>query len=586
MSKIDRIKAFASRSELQLGMAAAARLARNKLDALELFRPTDYQEQVVLSDASEILVKGGTRSGKSVIVAAMVAAYLRNKPLTFSDGRRVNVREESWSSRPVTAWLVGLQLDHIGQTLHRLLCRAGAFDIVRDAETGLWRAWQPGFIPGDDKIPDKDRKPAPPMIPPSEIADTTWENKKEFKFTSLIMKNGSVAYGFASSGSVKRGDPVNIIWVDEEIQDSAHYPEWQSRISDRKGRIIWTSWPALKTPALLRMNRRAAEQREEVNRGDRKKADVVCFTFIGSKSPYIDDEEKRKRAEGWTEEERMARDFGEFATGSLVVYPEFDRRYHAVDYGHDSPLNDKVTETMRRLNWNVPADWCVDLILDPGTNRPALIWGAIPPREFWDNSEPYYIIYRELAVPRIDAFEIARRVKSADPGRRYARFIIDRKAGDQTPMGFAHRVSEQYSLGFRKESLRSQLTGDMFLPSDHVWISRSMKLRSWMRGREGCPRPQLRIVAHMCPTLIRQLEETLKDVAKEDVKDAIAPGQVHDVLDVAEYWAGSDPVFVSPPAGPATPYFIDRAAEDKQAFQQLTLGSRSDKTPDKIVLGL
>ena len=112
-----------------------------------------------------------------------------------------------------------------------------------------------------------------------------------------------------------------------------------------------------------------------------------------------------------------------------------------------------------------------------------------------------------------------------------------------------------------------------------------MKLRNWMRGREGSPRPQLRVVSHMCPTLIRQLEETLKDVSKDDVKDMLAPGQIHDVLDVAEYWAGSDPVFIAPPAGPATPDFVDRAAEDKQAFSRLTVGSRSDKTPDKILLG-
>lgn len=585
MDSAERIRKFAEGNQLATGIAAVARLARSRLDALELFRPTDYQEAVVLTDATEILIKGGTRSGKSVIVAAMVASYLRNKPITFADGRKIDVREPGWCDRPIVAWLVGLQLDHIGQTLYRLLCKPGAFDIVRDPVTGQWRAWQPGRIPGDDEIPMSDRKPAPPFIPASEIADTTWENKKEHKFTSLIMTNGSIAYGFASSGSVKRGDPVNLIWIDEEILDSAHYPEWQSRISDRKGRIFWTTWPTLETPALLRLNRRAMEQLEEVKRGDRVKPDVVCHTFIGSNNPCIDADEKRKRAEGWTEEERLARDFGEFPTESIVAYPEFDRHYHAVDYGHNSPLNDSVTEAMRKLNWNVPQDWCVDLVLDPGTNRPALLWCAIPPKEFWECNQPYFVIYRELAVPRIDAYEMARRVKAADPNRRYARFVIDRKAGDQTPMGFSHRVSEQYSQAFRSQGLKSQITGDFWLPSDHVWISRSMKLRALMRGREGSPRPQLRIVTHMCPTLVRQLEETLKDVSKDDVKDKLAPGQIHDVLDVAEYWAGSDPRYITPLVSSSSPDFVDLAASDRSTFSQLTVGQNHSTKRSVIVLG-
>jgi len=140
-SLIDRIKSSLSeRRDLQTGLAAAAKVAKAKLDALEIFRPTSYQEQVVLCDATEILVQGGTRSGKSTIVAAIIASYLRNKPIIFADGSKHDMREPGWVGRPTTVWLIGLQLNHVGQTLYRLLCKPGAFDMVRDKDTGMWRA--------------------------------------------------------------------------------------------------------------------------------------------------------------------------------------------------------------------------------------------------------------------------------------------------------------------------------------------------------------------------------------------------------------------------------------------------------------
>lgn len=586
-SLTDRIRnSLRDRQDLQTGVAAAAKLAKAKVDALEIFRPTEYQEKVVLCDASEILVQGAPRTGKSTVVAAMMASYLRNKPVIFADGSKHLIREPGWRDRPVNVWLIGLQLNHIGQTIYRLLCKPGAFDMVRDKVTGMWRAWQPGRIPGDDKIPVSERKPAPPFIPPSEIDREVWANKGAFQFESLIMKDGSTVYAFASSGAVKRGDPCNWIWIDEEIENSSHYAEWQSRISDRKGRITWTAWPDISTPALLRLYRRCVSQRDEVARGVRPKVDVTNFVFTAPNNPFVDEEEKRKRVEGWSEEEAIARNMGEFPTDNIRAYPEFNRNYHCVDYGAGSPLNDKVTEAMRALNWNVPHDWCVDLILDPGTSRPALLWVAIPPPQFWDDGEPYHIAYREMAVPRLDAAEMARRVVLADPGRRYSRFIGDRKAGDQTPMGFSWTVFEQYSREFRKAGLRCHVTGDMFLRSETVWITRSLKLRALLRSRP-CGRPRFRVVPHMCPVLCRQMEDVTKQINKDDVKDKLAEGQVHDVLDTAEYYAGFGPTFDPPPITMERPKDEGMLIfESDQKFLAGIFKQNKAKDDKRIVLGV
>jgi len=524
-------------------LKAAARLVRLNNDALELFRPTKYQEPVAMTKASECLVQGGTRSGKSTIVAAMVAAYARNKPIIFADGTKHDIREKAWASRSTTVWLIGLQLNHIGQTLYRLLRKPGAFDCVRDPLTGNLRAWQPGVVPGDDQIGPEGREPAPAFIPDEDVVQETWESKSEHKLTSMTLRNGTVIYAYASTAEVKRGDPVNLIWIDEEIRFSDHYAEWQSRLSDRKGRLFWTSWPDLQTEALLRLHDRANTQASEIARGKRKTADVARFVFVGSNSPFIDSEELRKRAEGWSEAERLARDFGEFPVGTILAYPEFSEERHVVDYGEGNPLNDRITAVMDELNGGVPDNWPVDLILDPGTTSPAVLWCAIPTPDYWDGGVPYYVVYREMNVARIDAQDMAVRIRAIEPDRTYSRFIIDKKAGAQTPMGFAWKVAEQYSQKFKAVGVRNLTTGFEFLPGEHVWAVRTLKLRAWMRGRQDCPRPQLRIYARNCPILIQQMKSVRKTIRRSEVQDKIADGQVHDVLDTLEYWAGSDPTF-------------------------------------------
>lgn len=48
----------------------------------------------------------------------------------------------------------------------------------------------------------------------------------------------------------------------------------------------------------------------------------------------------------------------------------------------------------------------------------------------------------------------------------------------------------------------------------------------------------------MCPELIRQLETNVRAVNKDDIQDKPAKGQKQDIMDAAEYWAGSKPHYV------------------------------------------
>lgn len=91
----------------------------------------------------------------------------------------------------------------------------------------------------------------------------------------------------------------------------------------------------------------------------------------------------------------------------------------------------------------------------------------------------------------------------------------------------------------------------------------------------------------MCPHLVQQLEETLRNVNKEDIQDKLAEGQVHDVLDCLEYWAGSDPIYVTPPiTGADSPGMRMFEAEQAQ-WASLTGNKKAQQqTKGSIILGI
>ncbi len=579
---------YQTRTVLQEGVKAASKVYERRMQALELFRPFTYQDQFLTCDATEVLVQGGTRSGKSTVIAACIAAYALDKSVYTSYGLPIPMRPVQF--RGVTTgeiWVIGKQSNH-ASTIYRLLFKPGLFTIIRDPVTRQWRALRPGVIPGDDQIPRSEWKPSPPLIYAGQC-EFDWESKKAEEFKKAILPNGWKICFYPSSGQPKRGDPVHRIWIDEEIEGEVnYYSELQSRLSDYQGRIWWSSWPDISCAPLMALRDRCDADQAKVVRGEKPKADFVRMRFRGSDNPMIDENQKRLRTEGWDDATRRARDEGEFVIDTIQTYPEFSAALHAVDYGLDNPLNDKITEILRMRNWVPPADWRVDLILDPGTQSPGILWGAIPPPGLWHRPDsPVYVIYREL-TGRYNAKQLALMVKTLEPGRQYCQFVIDGKAGDQTSMGAELSVMQLYSAAFREQGLRCQLTADMFMPGSPSWITRSMKLRSWMAtSAEG--RPQLRIVTHMCRELIRQLSNNVRKVSKEDIQDKPAPGQKQDLMVCLEYWASLDPSYVAPPAGGTileSPAYL-RAVGEADWFNSLTSRPQQQKGSNpKVICGI
>lgn len=538
---------------------ALRRVLREKMlrskEALRLYRPMPTQELVHRSAASERIVRGGNQSGKTSAVAAEVASAATGIPIIGGDGNPVPFRYPT--NRPLKIWIIGYDEKHIGQTLHRMLfTNDNGLQIIKDQKTGLYRSYCP-WDPAD-KAREHECEPMPPFIPQRFLKKDSfaWKDARANVFTCCTLKNGTEIYAYSSKADPKQGDQVDLIWIDEDIEWPKHVAEWQARLSKRRGRLIWSSFPRSSNDALFAMSERAKEQR------DRPDPDVFEIVLKFSDNPFMDDNEKRKRLESWSEAERIARDTGEFLTHTISMYPNFNRHVHCTP--HDR--KDKLDEFLEQNNWKIPDDWTHYLVLDPGHAKPAVLLAAVPPEELGD----FVVCYGEVFVPRTDAFQTARFTAEKIRGKYFHTFLIDSHAGRQTPGGFNKTIGQQYADAFRHEGLRSTESGSSFIPaSDNVEAGIGL-VREWLAIRKNGT-AKLKILTAFCPNLIRQLESYRKHVVQDEAKDKPAPNQKDDLCDCLRYLAAYEPRWVPPEQQ------IVAASPAYRGFQEWQAGNKKDE---------
>jgi len=519
--------------------------AKRRSMSLTVFRPQPHQDDFFRLYAKEFLVRGGNRSGKSTCASVLFAATATDTPITLSDGTIVESRQTWQKNRCLDMWVIGYDSKHIGQTIFRLLFKAGLFKTIRDKTTGRLRAYREWEE--EDRAREKEIKDSNPLIPKSFVdpASWDWENKKGKEFKSVTIWHPQTheplanIYAFSSKAEPKAGDPVDVIWVDEAIQDPAHYSEWFARLTDRRGRIFWSSWPKVDNDALSSLTARAEE--EKVNDSPAVR-EIVLKTSDNKAMP---EQNLQEFLRGMDETTRRARDAGEYITDLLRAYPLFDPKVHCVTIGNvdDIPKEDGVSRELSKTDGIPPREWTRDLILDPGTNHPAVLLCAVPPPNYGN----YLIAYQEIYPGRADADEIADIVakEARTRNERYYRFIIDDQAGRQQQMGYSATVADNYIRAFKRVRLSSTSLGYKFYPGCHDVGGRMGCLRELMHFQEGQNYPTLRVVAHRCPNLVKQLKNYKLAAVNNDVKeDRPAPGQRLDVAVALEYWAASKPRYV------------------------------------------
>ena len=166
-------------------------------NAIDMFRPTEYQEQFLRRFAEdgpvEFLVGGGNRSGKTTCVAVAVASMLLNHPMTMRDGTKLHMRPERWRNEPIKCWVVAFDWRHVGKTIWRVLFKPDLFRVIRDQKTGRWRAWDPSNE--QDKGLFKITRPSPPLIRMTNVIDgmtgISWMDKKERQISACTLTDGT-----------------------------------------------------------------------------------------------------------------------------------------------------------------------------------------------------------------------------------------------------------------------------------------------------------------------------------------------------------------------------------------------------------
>jgi hypothetical protein len=505
-------------------------LAERRLEALRLYVPMPRQDEIHKCIASERIVLGGNRAGKSLCVAVEAA-----RAATGQDPYGKYPKENG------NLVIVGRNWQHIGMVIHNILFKAGAFKIIRDEVTGTWRA----FRPGPDDARKAEAKPAPPLIPPRLIKDMSWVQKNAGYLNKAELNNGWTIYCFSSEGEPPQGFQADLVWLDEDLNNERWVGEMQARLADRKGRFVWSAMPHSRNDALLGLCERADKAEED----GIKDPIIKKFTLRFLDNAAIDPEEKLKNIERWAslgEDELRMRAEGEFTTQSTLMYPTFNASIHMMDR---SALPDG----------QIPPDWTRYVGIDPGHAVMATLFAAVPP------DEKFLLIYDELYIRNCNALIWGEQFAAKANEQWIYAAIMDMHGGALRDLGSGRLPHELYSEELKKRGIKFAISGHQFIPGSDDIPARTALVRQMFHVR-GDGTARLRILEGACPNLVRELKRYRKKTTTVNgtvyiTDEPQTRGEVH-AAQTLEYLCAYEPKYHTPPNRPGKePWWVKWRAE-------------------------
>ena len=502
-----------TRSQQQQLMELQAEISSRRIEAIKMYRPTPNQDEMHRCRASEVLVIGGNRSGKSLS--------------TFMEDARAVTGQDPYDKYPKEGGnlvIVGRDWKHVGMVCYPILFKSGAFKIIRDAETNEWRAYDP--------VGDQDRKdeakPAPPMIPPRFIKKTSWLLKSANYIQSCELHNGWTIYFFSSEGDPPQGFMADRVHLDEDVANEQWVPEMQARLADRKGVFAWSAMPHSKNDALLGLAERAEQAEKDEN------PNIKRFVLRFLDNPHIDPDEKAKMVERWAAQGQdvlRMRAEGEFTMDSVLCYPSFAMHVH----GYDRAALPKNV---------VPEDWCRYVAIDPGHAVTAALFAAVPP------SEDFLLIYDELYIRQCNAVRFGEEFERKCRNQYFHAFILDMHGGRIREIGSGRLPVEIYSEQLRDRNISSTISGHSFIAGSDDVQGRMSETQKYMHIR-GCGTPQLRVLRNAVPNLEREMKRYRKKTQSVAGQMIVTDqpntrGEVH-ACQCLEYLCAARPRYHTPP---------------------------------------
>jgi hypothetical protein len=461
-------------------------LASRQLESVRLYRPNANQKPFHDDMASERIVLGGNRSGKTTAAMLEFAwAVTGTHPV-----------EGKYPKENGTAVVVGADWRHIGMVCVRGLFKAGAFKIIQDAHTKEWRAYDPVA----DRARESEAKPSPPLIPPRMIKNISWVLKSAQYMQSCELTNGWQIYFFSSEGDPPQGYRAHLAWIDEDLSsESTWLAELQARLADYKGRLVWSATPHSKNDALFGLCERADKAAEEGHSNPKK----FVLRFLDNE--HISKEARALAVEQWAaqgEEVLRMRAEGEFTFDSVLMYGNFNMGIHGF--------------SRRELpEGQIPADWCRYAAIDPGHAICAVMFAAVPP------SGDFVLIYDELYIPNCSAVVFAEKFAAKLAGQpQFYAFIIDSHGARLTDIGGGKSPGQQYAEQLELLGVRSKGT------------------------------PYLRVLEGAMPNFIREIKRYKRQSTvvggHSIVLDKPHPRSVSHLMDCMRYIFAADPKYHKP----------------------------------------
>lgn len=491
---------FSSSRQADYVYRLIAEYASRQKEALNLYLPLPTAQKFHCSAAKRRICRGSNRAGKTLVGAVEIARIVTGKDpykkCPEKDGRLL---------------AVGYDGDHIGQVMWRKLAFPGAFWIVQDEITGAWRSVRPDHdnpqvLDPIDLTRKKDWKPAPPLIPPRLIKFIAWDQKKNNIPKRVVLHNGWELAFRTSKGAPEQGVDVNVVWFDEELEREDWYAESVRGLVDREGLFLWTATPQAATEQLLALH-------EECEKGT---PDFAEFHIKIDDNPYLTPEAKRQFYQDMLasgEDSLAVRYFGDYAAHGLRVYGEFNPAIHCCDV------------------FEIPEHWTRYMIIDPGFQSGATLFGAVP--DFGHQKH----VYDELMIKQCTAGRWADEVqKRIGDGPQFEAFILDKRMGRQSSVITGDTTYEHYWRALEERGIRARISG--FVAAHDDINARTEALKDWMRkGPDGlCT---LQIHESKCGNLIRQIKAQYFNKRLPDKRVM----RNNDLTDDLEYFAAFDPYY-------------------------------------------
>ena len=484
-------------------------ISSRQMEALKLYEPLPMQDAFHRSRAPERVITGSNRSTKTTAAAVECA-----RAITGQDPYgKYPARNGRW-------YCVTAHERLIGSVFHEKLFKPGAFKIIRDLTTGLWRAFRP-WLP-EDAARAPAARPVPPLVPARFIKGRiSWAKKNEGipRFGRLI--TGWEITFLTSEGRLPKGVDIDGAWFTEEIENKEGldwYSEIAARLIDRSGKFFWDATPEVGTEQLQELRDRALEC------AGADDPPIQEFFFTLADNPHIADRDKQIFGGKLSEEMYRVKVLGEPALLGRRVFPEFNKNFHVVDH------------------FEVPLEWTRYVAIDPGHQVAVATFVAVPPRA--PAGRRY--VYDELYLNGCDANKLAAQMEAKVSGQVIEAYIIDWQMARQTELGSGKTVAWQYEEAFKARNLRSRLAGMNFVPSSSDRKAGIEAIRGLLRPLED-GLPGICIMRDAAPRLVEQLRKHLKQVIAGVITDDPIRRNA-DCIDTLRYHCMYNEEYIRPPS--------------------------------------